>query len=284
MSLFKAVARCLLGIFFYLLTVMLVEGIFVAIFDLDPLAFLSNRNLFNSAGISYSLLQILIFSFYIWRRQKKVPTYCYTEKVDVKEQLKLPFYVFMALLVSLLVTNAMNILSPYVDFIKQGLEDYQQLFGSANFDPFNILAIIFVVFLVPIAEELLFRVLIIGELKQAMKPLYACAVSALIFAVAHWNPLQSVYTFFAGFILGLCYLQYRNFLYNVVMHMFFNCLGSQVAMAAESNEYVAVVYVLLVILGGIIGTYFFIRTFQAFLKAEKAREKTAEDLSLIQEQ
>ncbi len=60
----------------------------------------------------------------------------------------------------------------------------------------------------PLAEELVFREGILRSLVAAgSRPLAACAVSALLFALAHGNPAQAFPAAVLGFVLGLLYLR-----------------------------------------------------------------------------
>lgn len=258
----KVTMRVALGIFLYLLMMVVSSNILYAyriIADQTVLDFNTLSPFDRSLlGVIYSVLQIIVFALYIRARKRKIHNFVYMDRLGAASFVKLPLYVFAGLLVSVVITNIIAVLSPYISFLERGLQEYQKIFNAETLNPFDPLTLLFVVVFVPVAEELLFRVWIVGEFKNIMKPLTACLLSALIFAVAHWNALQSVYTFFAGFLLAVCYLKYRNFIYNVLIHILFNFLGSTVSYIIEDNYVMNVLYALLLLVGGIAGLYFFV--------------------------
>lgn len=67
--------------------------------------------------------------------------------------------------------------------------------------------LLFNVVLGPLFEELLFRVLILGLLLRSTRPVYALAVSSLLFAAGHGSWLLSG---LLGLAFGLLYLRFRS--------------------------------------------------------------------------
>lgn len=91
--------------------------------------------------------------------------------------------------------------------------------------PLNIfLAIIAVVVLPAFAEEFLFRGIILTAYKKQgiMK---ACAISALIFALSHFNPAQIVHQFILGFLLAITVITTGNIWYAVIIHALNNVIS-----------------------------------------------------------
>ena len=76
----------------------------------------------------------------------------------------------------------------------------------------------------PLAEELLFRGIILQEVKAFWKPLYAILVSAVFFGVYHGNGVQLVYGFCMGMILGCAYHNSEKFILPVVIHGIVNVI------------------------------------------------------------
>lgn len=72
----------------------------------------------------------------------------------------------------------------------------------------------------PIAEELLFRGLILRTLEPYGKR-FAIFASALTFGIFHGNPVQSPYAFAVGLVLGYTAMEY-NFFWAIALHMFNN--------------------------------------------------------------
>ncbi len=73
--------------------------------------------------------------------------------------------------------------------------------------------------LVPIAEELLFRGYIFNKLKELCKPQTVIIITALIFGIYHMNPVQFVYAFVMGLILGYVLQRFQSIFAAVLVHM-----------------------------------------------------------------
>lgn len=86
--------------------------------------------------------------------------------------------------------------------------------------------------LVPILEELLFRGIIFSILEKIQKGWFAIIISAFLFALAHMNAVQGVYTFIMGLIAGLIYLKTRDLRWTIFMHMTINILSAFTSLAA----------------------------------------------------
>lgn len=89
----------------------------------------------------------------------------------------------------------------------------------------------------PIAEELLFRKLLID---RTVKYGEGCSVffSGLIFGLFHGNLNQFVYAFVLGLIFGFIYVKTRNIKYTILIHMVINFMSSVLATSLlKSTEY-----------------------------------------------
>ena len=76
----------------------------------------------------------------------------------------------------------------------------------------------------PVAEEICFRGVLFFGLKKWMKPSLAIIISALVFALYHGNPVQGIYAFIMGAIMG--YLAYKtdSLLASALFHMTANMI------------------------------------------------------------
>ncbi len=90
--------------------------------------------------------------------------------------------------------------------------------------PYGVVGPFFFALSVGAAEEMLFRVLILGWLVTRLKAPSAVLVSAVVFGLVHLNELSLVGVmnvvpqFSGGMVLGAMYLRTRNFLGGVIMH------------------------------------------------------------------
>ena len=97
-------------------------------------------------------------------------------------------------------------------------ESVESASGSA--DTFSMF--LYVCFLAPVFEEILFRGLILRELKPCGKK-FAILASSFLFGVFHGNLVQSPYAFLAGLVLGYVAMEY-NVIWAMVLHMINNLL------------------------------------------------------------
>ena len=77
----------------------------------------------------------------------------------------------------------------------------------------------------PFCEEVLFRGLLFGWLRQHMRPWLAALVSALPFGLLHIEPQHVVYATAAGFLLALVYQRSGSLWSSVAAHMAINLLA-----------------------------------------------------------
>jgi membrane protease YdiL (CAAX protease family) len=82
------------------------------------------------------------------------------------------------------------------------------------------LAILAVVLLAPIAEELLCRGVILHyAMKATPKFWLANIIQALLFGIIHMNIIQGTYAFFLGLVLGWLRYRYKSLVAPTIMHL-----------------------------------------------------------------
>jgi len=127
---------------------------------------------------------------------------------------------------SLLITGIMTLLQ--VDKIMSDpLTDQVYEMMSANTSMF----LLAIAFAAPLYEEILFRGLILKELKDTVKMWAAIFVQALLFGLFHANLLQFSYTFPAGIFLGIIAYKYRSLWAPILIHLAWNTTSSVLALA-----------------------------------------------------
>lgn len=98
----------------------------------------------------------------------------------------------------------------------------QNQLQSASNSP---LQLIIVILLIPIYEEIIFRRVIFGYLKNNYNIVCAVIVQALVFGFAHFNIVQGIYTFLLGIALALMYMYSESLVGSIILHMVFNLFG-----------------------------------------------------------
>jgi len=80
------------------------------------------------------------------------------------------------------------------------------------------------VLIAPLVEETLFRVLLMPALRKRMRPAFAIAATAAVFAMFHPGPAFAIPIFLLGSVLGYVYDRTRSLAAPVALHMTYNAL------------------------------------------------------------
>lgn len=90
----------------------------------------------------------------------------------------------------------------------------------------------------PFIEELLMRGFLLGGLEPRYGTVCALLISSLLFALLHFNMVQSLSAFLCGIVLGLLYLRTGSILCCIIAHSSYNILSCVVLMhSAGSSNY-----------------------------------------------
>lgn len=105
----------------------------------------------------------------------------------------------------------------------------------------------------PVVEEIVFRGIVLGELKTSMNFYFANFLSALAFGIMHGSVFQAACTFVFGFILGLTAKKSRGLFLPVIIHIVYNLcdfLSDYYYILAEfSGGYIILISAIILILG-----------------------------------
>lgn len=169
------------------------------------------------AIILAAIISIFIYSQILKKRGQKLLKVCSFERISVTN-------VFL----SLLAGAAFLFINGYVIEViyKTGLltkymesfEEFSSLISSANM----VLVIISVGVVAPIIEEVIFRGLIMKELKSYMPMVWVVIVQAVLFGIFHMRVIQAIYATLLGLMLGVVYLFVKSILAPIILHMFYN--------------------------------------------------------------
>ncbi len=111
----------------------------------------------------------------------------------------------------------------YVFTLLFGTEEIDRVLDSIAPSGFSeaVVVLIFVSFAAPVAEEFIYRHLLLRSLRP-LGDTPAIIVSALIFGLAHGNFDQFLYAFLIGIILGLLAVRYDSIIPSMVLHFLNN--------------------------------------------------------------
>jgi membrane protease YdiL (CAAX protease family) len=105
-------------------------------------------------------------------------------------------------------------------------EMFRNMFESLMGEQLFIISIILIGVIPGFVEELLFRGIILGGLKNNYSNRKAIIVSALLFGIIHLNPWQFITAFILGLIYALICIETNSILLCIYMHFFNNIMST----------------------------------------------------------
>ena len=206
---------------------LLVIGVIGNGMDID--SFLdSNSILFLS---TVSILSIIVFGIILYFKQKNSikysdkPFVSLRGKVGKKEFMESITLFLGAFGITILWVILISFLSESSPFYKELLETHDSTLGNLVGTESLMFSIITIAIIVPITEELFFRGLIYGRLRQAMRPIVAILISSIVFGIFHGNVVQGVYAFLIGCTLALVYEKTDSLILSIFGHGLINAIG-----------------------------------------------------------
>lgn len=105
----------------------------------------------------------------------------------------------------------------------QSEQDYQETIQSLVKSP--VTSLLQVCIIAPVIEEILMRGFVLGGLEKSYGVMKALFISALLFALLHFNMVQTLSAFVCGIILGLLYLKTNSIPCCIIAHCGYNLLS-----------------------------------------------------------
>lgn len=168
--------------------------------------------LFMIAAIINFFVYILMFR----NKKKNLFKRCKFNRINIR-------YIPKLILVIIGMTlTSVALVSEFGDIFNSYNVVQQAIIQSYN----SIISMFSIIVVLPIFEEILFRGLVFYELRERFSVIATVIIQALIFGIWHLNPLQSVYTFFAGIIFGVILVFTNSIWGSIIAHIIYNLLGS----------------------------------------------------------
>lgn len=111
----------------------------------------------------------------------------------------------------------------FENFFPQSEQDYQETIQSLIKSP--ITSFLHVCIIAPVTEEILMRGFVLGGLKDTYGVTAALLISAILFAILHFNMVQTLSAFVCGIILGLLYIKTNSVLCCIIAHSGYNLIS-----------------------------------------------------------
>ena len=218
----KKIIKVLIWPILFMIGTLLVNYIFVAIFNSKEQGNLSNsefieyiktieyqeklNNYINSKMLLIILLLAIIFVPIFYKLYKKY-------KKDNMFKLK---DILIPIILGITISLTYNIIVFYLNNILHFTNKYE----ISNIP--IIIEIISTGIIGPILEELLFRGIVYNRLKEFNKPTKAAIITSLIFGLFHLDIINGIYAFLVSFVLIYLYEKYKTLKAPIIMHIFLN--------------------------------------------------------------
>lgn len=166
--------------------------------------------------ISDTLAIVVLWAVYKIRN-KKLSQEASLNRIDEK---KIVPTIVLGITMSLFISCFLSVLPIPESLLETYAESSKGLF-SGNI----IMRALATVIVPPIAEEIIFRGMMISRLKKVMKPWMAIVISSLLFALVHGHPVWMAYTFVCGIIFAIVAEASKSVSTSILLHMSFNAVS-----------------------------------------------------------
>lgn len=221
-----------------------------------------------SMTFQVQIISILLFALIYLFCRKRYASFKSTEfSLKAKSAVEITLHTLMASSLVLGFMLVLSILASFVPALENFLLAYKNHMDNLMVQDKLLLVFASVVIGAPLAEELLYRGILLHCVKHHLPTWVAVLVSSALFGLSHMQPIQVIYTFFVGVLMSAIVLRYRSLTAGIVSHMVFNFFGGFVPVllsifAGEESIFSALYPILIIALCGI----------YAFLNKEKIKE------------
>ena len=177
--------------------------------------------------VSYALMMLLPLLWSWWMGQQAALNGEQALPLNAPRFGKLPAGAFLALAILALLALSV-VIEPTTSFIPMP-DSIKAVFEKAFVDSALWDMIVSTCILAPLLEETLCRGIMLRGMLERMAPWKAIFWSALIFAVMHLNPWQSIPAFLIGLFFGWVYWRTRCLWATILLHCFNNALSTVIS-------------------------------------------------------
>ncbi len=155
-------------------------------------------------------------------------------------------------------------------------DNSQQAVASITTGDSDFFRILVVGITAPIAEEILFRKLLIDRMAKHSQ-IWAVIFSSVSFGIFHQNFAQLFYATLIGLVLGFVYVKTGKILYTIALHMVVNLATSAIAanLMKLDSEVPLMLYSYVLVAFAILGIVLFCVKYRKFIKLKKNENLTS---------
>jgi membrane protease YdiL (CAAX protease family) len=132
----------------------------------------------------------------------------------------LPFIICLGITAMFTVNIILNLI-PFPESWQEMLNENSDMISSSSM----LMQIVCVGLIGPIAEEVIFRGLMLKALRRSMHPWVAIVLSSIVFGVVHGNPIGIIYATGMGILMGWLYHRTGSIVACSLFHMVYNLMS-----------------------------------------------------------
>lgn len=172
---------------------------------------------YSTLATSVSTFIMIILLLIFFRRKRIVKKQHILKFNRVNKRAMLYAFLMMVSITAItsIYTYFMEFLSNHFEFVKNSIEFYSN-FEDIMSDESTLFMTSWIAIFAPILEEFIYRGYSIYKLKKVFSTKATVVISALIFAIAHWNLYQGGFAFFCG--INTCFSLYKNGIYRIIYY------------------------------------------------------------------
>jgi membrane protease YdiL (CAAX protease family) len=162
------------------------------------------------------IISIFIYFLMYRKNEKSLFTRCNFKKINISE----------AVLIVIIIFGASLVIGGFTEYFSKYFPSYQETTNTIQAGLTSILGMLTVILLAPMFEEILFRGIILSELKDNMNLKLAVIIQGITFGIYHLNLFQGMYAAVLGLILGFICVRAKSIFASMLGHITFNFLGT----------------------------------------------------------
>lgn len=174
----------------------------------------------DSLVMSCFIASICLIVFGLWFKNLRKRE----QKISITQALTLKRVMILFLLGISLQISISAILTVITILKPEWFENYNEIIETLGMGN-TAISFLYVGFIGPISEELIFRGVILEKGKKVLPFLAANIIQALLFGIYHGNLVQGLYAFAIGLFLGLVRVKYNTIFASILLHMVINLCG-----------------------------------------------------------
>jgi membrane protease YdiL (CAAX protease family) len=190
--------------------------------------------------ISFIAVIICGIVFFFWYRHE-IKWDVRGKLSDILTKKNIGLFLLLGIGLQFFFSGAMSLIQPLFEEVFNKYAQTVEQLTSGN----DLVVLLLMVLIAPVAEELIFRGVILHKLNKAIPFIGANILQALLFGIYHMNLVQGIYATLLGLVLGMVYNKFKSIYASIFLHAIINASSFLIMLVPES--YIS--FILLTVLG-----------------------------------